>query len=128
LGKTSEQGFAGFSPSLDGAVDVVAASSRQEISDGDSYYWDEGRHLLFVTLKQTHQRTNQGDFCPSEGCNFVWINANPNGSSFPRFGFFSIFLWTHSLSCKGPMQNCAEVAYSGDSIQETTGDWLEKSF
>jgi len=83
------------------AENASLAINRESV-DGDSYFWDENRGMLFLSVKQKKERENYGNFCPDEGCNFVWIRAVVPDGAVPR--------------------RCIDTAYSGDnSIQETSG-------
>jgi hypothetical protein len=49
---------------------------------GDAYYWDSARGLLFITLYQRYERSDYYNYCPDQGCEVVWVDANvPAGTS-----------------------------------------------
>jgi hypothetical protein len=109
--KSIYRGFAGQEkkspiPSLTGATTIPAASSftNAAVQNGTSYYFDASRSLLYVTVKSRQAREDYGAFCPSNGCDFVWINMNiPAGAT---------------------ARDCTADAYSGaNTLQDTTSAW-----
>jgi hypothetical protein len=57
---------------------LSSSSSFTSLSflSGDSYYWDSQRNMILVTLKQRYERHMHDAYCPLEGCEQVWIQAN----------------------------------------------------
>lgn len=83
---------------------LTSASSKDATSGGDSYYYDQSRGLLVVTLKQRNNRKAEtGNFCPDEGCDFVWISTQ---------------------ATTGSAGDCYSRVYSGDSLQITSDSWM----
>jgi len=88
---------------------MASASSRTDQSylDGSAYYWDSNLSLLFINLKQSKARADFGNFCPWEGCDFVWIEST--GSNKKR--------------------DCSQAVYNGAKTLQITSDaWLSTSF
>lgn len=107
-GFVNAQGYGGI-PSRNSATTMTAATSRTSLAylNGSSYYWDSGRSLLFIKLRQSRARMDYGNFCPWEGCDFVWIDATGTNSA----------------------RDCSAQVYSGaNSLQITSGKWLATSF
>ena len=98
---------------MNGYGGLPTKSSGSEINggavsaNGDSYLWDSSRNLLFVTLKQRANSTQYKNFCPTAGCDFVWIEASVGNGAY----------------------DCMNAAYSGsNSIQRENDDWLNVPF
>jgi len=88
------------------ATSMSSVNSRS-LLDGSNYYWDSSRNILFVKITQTNARTDQENFCPLSGCDWIWIQSNAAGSG----------------------RECTADAYSGsNSIQISDGDWLSTQF
>jgi hypothetical protein len=108
-GLANAQGLGGIPWADESSPSLEMAGSRTEASyvAGSAYYWDAGRSLLFINLKQSHSRTDFGNFCPWEGCDFVWIEAEGANSA----------------------RDCSAEVYNGDnSLQISSGQWLATSF
>jgi len=88
---------------------MTSASSRQTITD-NNYYYDADRAILFFKITQRYERTQYGNFCPSvSGCDFVWARMNiPQGAA--------------------ARTDCISSAFSGDSIQDSSAEWLNQRF
>jgi hypothetical protein len=104
-GLNNKKGQAG-PPSVKGAGNMTMAGSRGDV-DGAHFYWDAESSLLFISVEQTFPREDYGNFCPQEGCNFVWINATIPMGAKPR--------------------RCIDSVYEGaKSIQETSGYFFDQ--
>eukprot|EP00898_Chlorokybus_atmophyticus_P007324 jgi/Chlat1/7593/Chrsp63S07090 len=78
----------------DGVLAQLAQANtlaNQRASNANAYYWDVGRGLLVVTVKQRGQRYRDihtdpdEDFCPGTGCDYVVIDlAAPGQVPSPR--------------------------------------------
>jgi len=83
-------------------------SNRQVVESQEGYFYDGSRNILFIQVKQRLARTDYNNFCPSGGCDFVHVEASiPNGAV--------------------PV-DCTNSAYSGDSVQISSGSWLDAKF
>jgi hypothetical protein len=91
-------------------VAIPAASTRTSstVLSGSAYYWDSNRGILSVTIAQRQDRTDFGSFCPSGGCDVLWVDAN--------------------IPAGAVITDCTNSAYSGDSHQITGGTWLATKF
>ena len=90
-------------PNYANSIAIPADGNRKsaDVLGGNKYNWDAARGLLTFTVRQRNVRSNYGNFCPNNGCDFVWVKANvPAGA-----------------------RDCTNAAYSGDSLQETNSNW-----
>lgn len=51
------------------------ASLSSASTNANGYFYDNARSILYITLQQRNSRAAYGGFCPSQGCDLVWINA-----------------------------------------------------
>jgi len=117
-GTTIKKVSSGYSNKLGGGLlpPIMDANNRQlsvigsrgELSTKEGYYWDANRRILSVNLKQRLDRTNYANFCPDGGCDFIHIEASVPAGAAPG--------------------DCTADAYSGDSLQITSGAWLNTQF
>jgi len=57
------------------SVSSIPVTGNQASTSGDSYYFDQARGILFINLQQRNARTDYGNFCPEQGCDWVWVTA-----------------------------------------------------
>jgi len=87
---------------------LSALSNRNAVDTTEGFFYDTSRNILFVQVKQRLVRTDYNNFCPSGGCDFIHIEASvPSGAI---------------------ATDCTNNAYSGDSLQITSGGWLDTKF
>jgi hypothetical protein len=72
---------------------------------GTRYYYDAARSILYVNVQQRNVRTEYGSFCPPQGCDLLWINAQ-----FP---------------VTGAARDCTADAYVS-GLLVTGSEWLNK--
>jgi len=89
-------------------VQISAQSSRASVESGEGYFYDNSRGILTVAIKQRLSRSNYANFCPDGGCDFVHIEAAVPDGAVPT--------------------DCTDEAYAGDSLQITSGSWLNTKF
>jgi len=98
-------------PSKNQGTQLSSSDSRtsDEVLAGDQYYWDQSRSMLFLTVVQSKANDDRRFFCPLQGCDFLYIQANITSDAVPF--------------------DCSSVAYVGpDSLRETSGGWLNTHF
>lgn len=93
----------GLLPPVGDSTGIPAVGSRDQTKNGDGYFYDQGRGLLVLTLKQRRTREDYANFCPISGCDFVHIVANVAG---------------------GSAGDCYNNAYSDSTLQISVGGWL----
>jgi len=82
--------------------------NRNAVETSEGFFYDTSRNILFVQVKQRLARSDYNNFCPAGGCDFIHVEASvPNGAV---------------------ATDCVNKAYSGDSLQITSGSWLDTKF
>lgn len=95
-------GYATYAAPISTGVSVASSN----VQEGDSYYFDSVHSILYVTVQQRLNRTNYANFCPNEGCDFVWITA--------------------TFTAPPTAVDCTQQAYAS-GFQVASSSWLSKS-
>jgi len=63
------------------AVSLKPASSKEELTR-DSFFFDSSSRLLWIKMDQKSERQDHWNYCPQDGCETLWIEADvPQGSA-----------------------------------------------
>jgi len=95
-------GYLTYATSIPSGVSISASN----VQDGGSYYYDSVHSILYVSVSQRYNRTNYANFCPGDGCDFVWVTASFSGSAVAP--------------------DCTQQAYSS-GFQVTSSSWLDQT-